>query len=147
MTNKKTGEVMHLPCGRCYPCTMRRVSGWSFRLVQEDKRAYSSSFLTLTYNTKHVPLSKKGFMTLRKTDLQSFFKRLRYYEKEYRYRTDSKTIRLLSIMLLVNTAVVLAVLITILFYSMPQSKLLKRHGVTMTSQSEKYIMDTFPKHP
>ena len=57
---------MHLPCGRCYPCTMRRVSGWSFRLVQEDKRAYSSSFLTLTYNTKHVPLSKKGFMTLRK---------------------------------------------------------------------------------
>jgi hypothetical protein len=69
---------------------MRRVSGWSFRLVQEDKRAYSSSFLTLTYNTQHVPLSKKGFMTLSKTDLQSFFKRLRYYEKEHRYRTDSK---------------------------------------------------------
>lgn len=81
---------MHLPCGRCYPCTMRRVSGWSFRLMQEDKRAYTSSFVTLTYNTKHVPITRKGYMNLSKEHLQSFFKRLRYYEKEERRRTDSR---------------------------------------------------------
>lgn len=90
MTNKLTGEIMHLPCGRCYPCTMRRVSGWSFRLVQEDRRAYSSAFVTLTYNTENIPISNKGFKTLSKTDLQSFFKRLRYYEKEERYISDSR---------------------------------------------------------
>lgn len=90
VTNKITGEVMHLPCGRCYPCTMRRVSGWSFRLMQEDKRSYSSAFVTLTYNTNYIPITKKGFKTLRKTDLQSFFKRLRYYEKEIRFTTDSR---------------------------------------------------------
>lgn len=69
---------------------MRRVSGWSFRLMQEDKRSFTSSFVTLTYNTKHIPITNKGFKTLRKTDLQSFFKRLRYYEKEIRYTTDSR---------------------------------------------------------
>lgn len=89
MTNKITKEVMNLPCGKCYPCTMRRVSGWSFRLMQEEKRSYSSAFLTLTYNTQNVPITKKGFMTLKKTDLQSFFKRLRYHEKEFRHRTGS----------------------------------------------------------
>lgn len=105
MTNKMTGEIMHLPCGRCYPCTMRRVSGWSFRLVQEDKRAYTSAFVTLTYNTKNIPIGickncnteeevnnykGSGYKTLCKKCLQNFFKRLRYYEKEERYLSDSR---------------------------------------------------------
>lgn len=97
---------MHLPCGRCYPCTTRKVSGWSFRLMQEDKRAYSASFVTLTYNTKYVPIGnciycydeeyiknhpkKNKYMTLCKKCLQSFFKRLRYYEKEERFITNSR---------------------------------------------------------
>lgn len=37
----------------------------------------SAKFVTLTYDTDHVPISKNGFMTLLKTDLQKFFKRLR----------------------------------------------------------------------
>jgi hypothetical protein len=36
-----------------------------------------SYFVTLTYNTDHVPISNNGFKTLRKSDLQSFIKRLR----------------------------------------------------------------------
>jgi hypothetical protein len=55
----------------------RRTSGWSFRLVKEGERSNSALFLTLTYNTDHVPITKNGYMTLDKTDLQKFFKRLR----------------------------------------------------------------------
>lgn len=64
-----------VPCGKCPACLARRVSGWSFRLMQEEKRAISAHFLTLTYDKP--PLSRNGFMTLDKKDLQNFFKRLR----------------------------------------------------------------------
>lgn len=66
-----------VPCGKCPNCLARRVSGWSFRLMQEDKIALSAHFITLTYDTKHVPITRNGFMSLSKRDLQLFFKRLR----------------------------------------------------------------------
>lgn len=72
---KDTG--MSFPCGKCYPCKQRRVSGWSFRLMEEAKRSDSALFLTLTYSNETVPLTKNGYMTLRKKDLQGFIKRLR----------------------------------------------------------------------
>lgn len=68
--------------------------------MQEAKQAYSSWFVTLTYNTDYVPLTKRGFMTLVKTSeqyekmdkqnryedkdisAQAFVKRLRYYQEE-----------------------------------------------------------------
>jgi hypothetical protein len=62
----------------------RRTSAWSFRLTQEDKNAYSSLFITLTYakgtdkDGIHYPRkSENGLYTLSKRDLQLFFKRLR----------------------------------------------------------------------
>lgn len=64
-------------CGKCPECVARRVSGWSFRLMQEDKVSETAFFVTLTYDTKHVPLTRNGFMTLNKRDCQLFFKRLR----------------------------------------------------------------------
>lgn len=45
-------------------CTKSRASGWSFRLVKEGESASLSLFITLTYNTENVPITKKGFMTL-----------------------------------------------------------------------------------
>lgn len=66
-----------LPCGKCPECLARRTSGWSFRLMQEDKNSYNAYFITLTYDTKHIPISKNGFLSLQKRDLQLFFKRLR----------------------------------------------------------------------
>lgn len=61
----------------------RRASGWSFRLSQQAKTSLKSMFVTLTYNTENVPISKKGYMDLDKTDVQKFMKRLRKlsYEK------------------------------------------------------------------
>lgn len=66
-----------VPCGRCPPCRKRRVDSWVFRLLQQEKVSNSSHFVTLTYDTAHVPISEHGFMTLRKSDFQDYMKRLR----------------------------------------------------------------------
>jgi hypothetical protein len=73
-----------VPCGRCVDCKKRRISGWSFRLVQECRVSSSALFITFTYDDDHVPLSEKGYQTLDKTDIQKFFKRLRkLHDKRY----------------------------------------------------------------
>lgn len=83
---QKNEEDIPLPCGRCPPCTARRVSGWSFRLMQQEKIATSAVFLTLTYDPENCPISEKKFMNLDKRDLQLFFKRLRKKnEKKIKY--------------------------------------------------------------
>lgn len=74
-TDKKRN--VPVPCGKCPECLARRVSSWSFRLLQEDKASKNAQFITLTYDTKHVPITRNGFMSLRKSDVQKFFKRLR----------------------------------------------------------------------
>lgn len=59
---------------------MRRLRQWIFRLQKEYKVSSSAYFITLTYDTQNVPLSKNLFMTLDKSDVQKFFKRLRKRE-------------------------------------------------------------------
>lgn len=68
---------VQVPCGRCASCMARAVSNWSYRLLQEDKQAETSYFVTLTYGNDRIPISKAGWMDLSKRDLQLFFKRLR----------------------------------------------------------------------
>jgi len=75
--DKISNQWMALPCGKCPGCMKRRTSGWSFRLVKEGERAETALFVTLTYDTKYVPLTKNGFMTLNKRDIQTYMKRLR----------------------------------------------------------------------
>lgn len=75
ITLKQSGNVV--PCGRCPACISTRTSNWSFRLLQEEKVATSAHFLTLTYDTKFIPILDSGLLSLRKADLQLFFKRLR----------------------------------------------------------------------
>lgn len=86
-----TGKYDIFPCGKCPECIARRVSAWSFRLLREGLYADSSFFITLTYDTDHVPITNGGYMGLSVpftykvggkvksvgSDLQSFFKRLR----------------------------------------------------------------------
>lgn len=72
-----TNQSQAVPCGKCPACFKRRASAWSFRLMQEEKRSTSAYFITLTYDTDHVPITQKGFMGLDKNGLQNFFKRLR----------------------------------------------------------------------
>lgn len=76
----QSGDIV--PCSKCLNCKKRRVSGWSFRLMQQLKISQSARFITLTYDTNHVPITKRGFMSLDKTDFQKFIKRLRKAQKD-----------------------------------------------------------------
>lgn len=82
---------VNVACGKCYNCLRRRINQWAFRLIQEDRRSTSTYFITLTYDTDHVPLTKMCNLTLKKDDLQKFFKRLRYYHsKDGMYLSEIK---------------------------------------------------------
>lgn len=70
-------------CGKCENCRKKRVSEWSFRLMQHEKKCDTAYFITLTYDTTTVPITDRGFMGLNKRDLQLFFKRLRKAQESY----------------------------------------------------------------
>jgi hypothetical protein len=76
--NKKEGstrdDLLLVPCGKCLPCRNARVNQWAFRLEQEAKGKYAYMF-TLTYEKS--PRTKNGKQTLKKRDLQLFFKKVR----------------------------------------------------------------------
>lgn len=80
--DENTGEMISCPCGRCPACLKRRAAGWAFRLQQEEKVSDSALFVTLTYDTRYIPITKQGTFTLEKTDIQKFFKRLRWNQKQ-----------------------------------------------------------------
>jgi len=65
------------PCGRCPPCKKRRIDGWVFRMLQEEKRSKCAHFITLTYDPQFLPISPNGHMTLDKTAFPLYMKRLR----------------------------------------------------------------------
>lgn len=77
--NLVTGEPISVPCGKCPKCKKRKVSEWSFRLMQQEqsKTTEMAWFLTLTYDTPYLPISRAGYMTLNKKHVQDFMKRLR----------------------------------------------------------------------
>lgn len=70
-----------VPCGKCPPCRARRSAGWAFRMMQEQKVSETSFMLTLTYNSDTIPITKNGYRSLDKTDVQKFIKRLRKAQK------------------------------------------------------------------
>ena len=64
-----------VPCGKCHECLGVRRNSWAFRLWKQMDVSDSAYFITLTYADE--PLTKNGHGTLKKTDLQRFWKRLR----------------------------------------------------------------------
>lgn len=89
------GKQCFVPCGKCSPCLNRRACEWSFRLLQEEKHSESAYFITLTYATDHVPISRNGYLELKKKDLQDYFKRMRR-SHEY-YKTGGKPIKYFAV--------------------------------------------------
>lgn len=81
ITNKRTDEKVSVPCGKCPQCYARKISGWSFRLMQEDKISSSAHFITLTYDNEKLHRTTNNYRNLCKRDLQLFFKRLRKENK------------------------------------------------------------------
>lgn len=77
-------QGIHIPvdCGKCPECIKKRTSQWSFRLRKEGDYSSSSYFITLTYDTQHVPITKNGYMTLNPEHVTLWLKRLRKISKE-----------------------------------------------------------------
>lgn len=75
-------ERLFVPCGKCNFCMQKKRSDWTFRLLMENKQAETANFLTLTYDDSRLPLNARGIPELRKTDLQLFTKRIRFYNDE-----------------------------------------------------------------
>lgn len=64
---------MQLPCGQCIGCRLERSRQWAVRIMHEASMHEVSSFVTLTYDDKHLP----DHGSLRYRDFQLFMKRLR----------------------------------------------------------------------
>lgn len=79
-------DSIQIPCGHCIDCRLTQSRQWATRMMLEAEYHMYNYFVTLTYDPRHIP--KSSFLdydtgqvlpsyTLRKTDLQKFFKRLR----------------------------------------------------------------------
>lgn len=82
LLNSETGDMLPLyiavPCGSCIICRKRKANALATRAIMETETTGSVPlFITLTYNPEHLPKNEYGYETLRKLDLQLFFKRLR----------------------------------------------------------------------
>lgn len=75
MIKLQSGDLV--PCSRCPLCIQRRIQGWAHRLMQQEKIATHSQFLTLTYATEKLPFNDSGASTAKREDVQNFVKRLR----------------------------------------------------------------------
>lgn len=90
-TRKVETNNYTLPCGKCPNCYARRISGWSFRLVEEERKSSSSYFITLTYTPENIKMTDNGYMNLDKRDTQLFMKRLRKLNsKKLKYFTTGE---------------------------------------------------------
>lgn len=83
-----------VPCGKCVHCRIQRRKEWSIRMLHELCSWDKASFITLTYDDEHLPVSPVGkigpiqypWPTLQKAELQKFFKRLRKnYDQKIKY--------------------------------------------------------------
>jgi len=72
-------KLVPIPCGQCIGCRLERSRQWAIRLLKEMKLHDTSSFLTLTYDDKHLPLVGNSLRpTLRKEDMTLFLKKFRF---------------------------------------------------------------------
>lgn len=70
----KEGVIRELPCRRCIACRISKAREWAVRCENELSYHRDSCFLTLTYNDEFLPPD----LSLKKKDVQLFFKRLRF---------------------------------------------------------------------
>lgn len=84
-----------VPCGQCIGCRLEYSRQWANRCMLELQYHDSAYFITLTYDDLHVPTRFYGHpetgealpsLTLRRRDLQLFFKRLRKAHPDDRIR-------------------------------------------------------------
>lgn len=74
---------LEVPCNNCVGCKLEYARQWSIRIMHEKRFYDQTSFITLTYDDRHVP--ENYGLSVR--ELQLFFKKLRKYlePKKIRY--------------------------------------------------------------
>lgn len=91
IANRDTGELMTVPCSKCFVCLQNKRNDWTFRIREELKQAQSAIFVTLTYDIENLRLSDDLQPTLLKRDVQLFLKRLRKFnDKIYKKYAQDK---------------------------------------------------------
>lgn len=68
------GQPFNVPCGQCIGCRIKKSRDWAARCHHEASLHKENSFLTLTYDNKHLP---KYPHSLDKKHLSKFIKALR----------------------------------------------------------------------
>lgn len=87
-------------CGRCVDCRLHDSKVWATRCMLEAKYHQHNYFLTLTYDPEHLPVKDAIDLdtgevfpqltgTLKKEDLQDFWKNLRSYYKYHNLPLDN----------------------------------------------------------
>lgn len=71
------GNWIEIPCGVCEGCRKQQAYDWTQRAVAELVYYDKASFVTLTYDDRHVPLNANGAGTLVYKHFQDFMKRFR----------------------------------------------------------------------
>lgn len=64
---------VEVPCGGCIGCRLKRSRAWAMRCMHEASLHDANSFLTLTYDEKHLPMRGQ----LHYPHFQTFMKQLR----------------------------------------------------------------------
>ena len=62
-----------VPCGKCLACRIAKRTEWAMRMLHELSDYDDAVFVTLTYDEDHIPSNH----SLKKSDLQKWFKRVR----------------------------------------------------------------------
>lgn len=78
----KLGNLVPVPCGKCFQCLQQWSRDWRFRLEAEQKNSVTCLYLTLTYRPECLPVSYNDEVGewqsyVSKRELQNYFKRLR----------------------------------------------------------------------
>ncbi len=74
-------EYLRIPCGQCIGCRLDRSRMWATRCMHEAELHENNSFVTLTYDSKHLPRDNG----LVKSHYQLFMKRLRKWGDQFGY--------------------------------------------------------------
>lgn len=70
--SSKQFATFQIPCGKCLSCRLEYARQWAVRCVHEAQMHPTNSFVTLTYDEKHLKSAKLVY-----TDFQTFVKDLR----------------------------------------------------------------------
>lgn len=71
-SGNQVSPTIYVDCGKCLNCKINKAREWTTRLIHETNISQSTIFITLTYDTEHLP--SEG---VRKSDVQDFISDLR----------------------------------------------------------------------